>query len=172
MHGLHESQLKAQLGAAHDGTGAQHDGAAQLGAAHDGAAQDGASHDGAAAVQQPLPLLLLNSRASSSAPKLWQHMAVLSKSALKTMFHFIEERLLYTKGRSRIAIGLRGGGSWTARETSVAQQLDFGQGGSTGDRSPLRLPGEPILGSTKPIRGDASYLSSTRRSTIENAPGN
>jgi hypothetical protein len=102
------------FGAQHD-CWAQHDGAAQHeGAAHDGAAQ----HEGAQLafawqqVSQPFSqpqdgwqagwqqLLHPQSfrpimRSRSSKPKLWLHRPTLTTSAPKTMFHFIEQRLLY-----------------------------------------------------------------------------
>ena len=99
----------------------QHFFAQHVSAQHEGAAQhDGASHaaaaqqDGSAAQQagsQPLSqpqagshdwqqLLQPQSfrpsmRSKSSKPKLWLHRPTLTTSAPKTMFHFIEQRLLY-----------------------------------------------------------------------------
>jgi hypothetical protein len=98
-----QPQLASQAGAA-----LQPHEASQAGAAlqpHDGAAlqpQDGSQplsqpQDGAQELQQlPQPWLFRpNMRSKSSKPKLWLHRPTLTTSAPKTMFHLIEQRLLF-----------------------------------------------------------------------------
>jgi hypothetical protein len=98
------SQLLQHASAPQEGA-AQHDGASHAAAAQqDGSAAQQAgsqplsqpqagSHDWQQLLQPQS--FRPNMRSKSSKPKLWLHRPTLTTSAPKTMFHFIEQRLLY-----------------------------------------------------------------------------